>query len=93
MLNIELDLRHHCIETAINRLQSRLLSKYFKSRGNDSQAEEKLALLEKAQTCFDFSSLRTHHKELAGNSEAIIILTDTGEKLPGITINGRRIRL
>lgn len=87
MTEIELDLRKHCIETAIKRFHNRLLSEYFRSRGGDIESEEKLTLLQKALTSFDFSSLRTIHRELAGNSAARIILTDNGGSMPGITID------
>ncbi|MEZ4529026.1 MAG: hypothetical protein R2941_24200 [Desulfobacterales bacterium] len=95
MLTIELNLRRHCIETAVKRLHNRLLSEYFRSKGSDSESEEKLELLQKALNRFDFASLRTVHKELAGNSEARIVLTDNPgsppEITPGITIDDRPI--
>jgi hypothetical protein len=89
MPKIELDLRKHCIETAIKRFSNRLLSEYFRSRGSDAELEEKLAMLQKALMRFDFPSLRSVHKELSGNSGARIILTDSGDNMPGITIDGR----
>ncbi len=88
MLAIELDLRRHCIETAVKRVHNRLLSEYFSSKGNDSESEEKLELLQKALNCFDFASLRTVHKELAGNSEARIVLSDNPGCPPEISIDG-----
>lgn len=89
---IELDLRKHCIETAIKRLHSRLLSEYFRNREGNVEIEEKLSLLQKAMRRFDFSALRTERKELAGKSDARITLTDNGGSLPGIDIDGRSIR-
>ncbi len=91
MLEIELDLRRYCIETATKRFYNRLLSEYFRSKGGDAESEEKLALLQKALTCFDFSSLRTIHRELAGKSSARITLTDNSGSPPGITIDGRPV--
>ncbi len=91
MKEIELDLNIHCIETATKRLNNRLLSKYFQSKGKDIDSEKNLELLNKALTCFDFSSLRTAHRELAGESNARITITDNNENPPGITINGRLI--
>ena len=87
MMEIELNLKHHCIETAINRLHNLLLTEYFKSRGSDSEAEAKLPLVKEAQKRFDFSFLRANYKELAGNSDARIVLTDNGKGMPGIAIN------
>ncbi len=91
MLEIELDLRKYCIETATKRFYNRLLSEYFRNKGGDAKSEEKLALLESVLTCFEFSSLRSSHKELAGNSHARITLLDHGDDPPGITIDGRCI--
>ncbi|MGD9876142.1 hypothetical protein [Desulfococcus sp.] len=91
MLEIEIDLRRHCIETAIKRSYNQLLSEYFHSKKGDSASETKLALLQNALTCFDFPSLRAGHKNLAGKSDARIVLADKGECPPGILIDGRPI--
>jgi hypothetical protein len=91
MLEIELDLRKHCIETAIKRSYNRLISEYFRNRKGDAETEEKLALLQNALTRFDFPCLRTVHRELAGESHARIILTDKGDAPPNITIHGRPV--
>jgi hypothetical protein len=91
MSEIELDLRKHCIETAIKRLRSRLLSEYFRSKGKDAASEAKLAMLQNALMRFDFPALRAAHRELAGKSDARILLTDVGGSTPGIAIGGRRI--
>ena len=82
MTEIQLDLRKHCIETELKRCQNRLLSKYFKKRGDDSEFEKQLVVLQKDLTQFDFPSLRSTYKELAGNSEARIILTENPEGRP-----------
>jgi hypothetical protein len=90
-LEIELDLSNHCIETAIKRCYNRLISEYFRNGRGDSESEEKLALLEKALRCYDFSALRTVRRELAGKSNARITLTGNGDTLSGITIDGNRV--
>jgi predicted amidohydrolase len=87
-LEIELDLRNHCIETAIKRCYNRLISGYFRNGGGDSESEEKLALLEKALRYYDFSALRNVRRELAGESNARITLTGTGDTPLGIAIDG-----
>ena len=87
-MEIELDLRKHCIETAMKRCYNRLLSEYFRSKRGDTESEEKLALLQKALSCFDFSALRTIRRELAGESAARITLSGNGDSLPGIAIDG-----
>ena len=55
------------------------------------EVEQKLLLLQKALARFDFADLRACHRELRGQSDARIVLTDSGNSLPGITINGRPI--
>ena len=91
MSEIELDLRTHCIETAVNRCYDRLLSEYFRSKEDDTESEEKLVLLLKALSAFDFPSLRSAYRELAGNSSACIVLSDTGDSLPSIIIDGHPV--
>ncbi len=88
MSEIEIDIRFHCIETAVKRSYNRLLYEYLRNKGGDVESEKKLDLLQKALTDFDFPSLRAAHKELAGKSGARVILTDTEGNLPGIIING-----
>ena len=91
MPEIELDLKTRCIETAAKRSYNRLLSEYFRTKGADRDTEKKLALLQKALSTFDFPYLRSTYKELAGNSDARIVLADTEDHLPGIIIDGRPI--
>ncbi len=88
MPEIELDLRKYCIETAAKRLYNRLLSEYFRNKGEDAETEEKLLLLQKALRQFDFPALRTARRELAGKSSARITLTDNRGSMPGICIDG-----
>jgi len=91
MTEIELDLGKHCIETALKRLCTRLLSEYFRRKGGDAASEAKLTMLQNALMRLDFPALRAAHRELAGNRDARIILTDVGGRTPGIARDGRRI--
>jgi len=91
VLEIELDLRAHCVETATKRLYNRLLSEYFRSKGANTETEQKLALLQKALSTFDFPSLRSAYGDLAGNSNAYIVLADRGDSLPSIIIDNAPI--
>ena len=93
MLEIELDLRAHCIETAVKRLHNRLVSEYFRSKGSNSESEIKLALLQKIMACLDFSCLRAAQKILEGKNEARVILKDVDSRLPVIMIDGHPIDL
>lgn len=91
MLEIDLDLRKHCIETAAKRSYNRILSELFRSKEGDSETEAKLDLLQNALTRLDFPSLRTAHKALAGKSGARVVLAGNGDDPPGILIDGRAI--
>jgi hypothetical protein len=93
MLEIEVDLGNHCIETAIKRSYNRILSRFLRGRKADPRSEAELALLEAALVHFDFSSLRTAHKALAGKSGSRIVLTGNGGDLPGISIDGSPIEM
>lgn len=90
MQQIELDLKRHCIETATLRYYNQLLSRYFQSKGDDADAEQKLILLQKVLAHFDFSALRTLHRELRGKSGAQVALTGNAGTM-GITIDGHPI--
>ncbi len=91
MQEIELNLGKHCIETAIKRLHNTLLSDYFRKRKGDVETEEKLAMLQNALKAYDFPFLRSVHRELAGKSDARIVLAGDGEEIPSISIDGRII--
>jgi len=74
-MTISLDLTHHCIETAIKRRHNACISRYFKSSGHESELENEIELLGQALKTFDFNSLRSHYRPLAGHSEVIVTLT------------------
>lgn len=89
MVEIELNLTKHCIETEIKSCHNRVLSAYFKTKGKDKALEEQLILLESALENFDFSALRSTYRELAGENSSRIMLTDRGGEIPDIFIDGR----
>ena len=91
MKEIVLDLRVFCIETATKRFYNHLLSEYFSNKKEDEESEKKLDMLQKAMTYYDFSSLRSIHKELAGKSNARIALINNTGNIPSITIDNRII--
>ena len=91
MIRIPLDLSRHCIETEVKRRFNRTLSGYLKAKGNRAELEKELVLLQTALAEFDFSYLRTSHKDLAGNSAVRVELIDNGGDLPVLTVDGRPI--
>ncbi len=87
-MEIELDLSKYCVETAMKRTYNRLISAYFRSKGNDIELESKLSMLQDALNRFDFPALRTMHGDLAGNSGAGVVLTDNGDGVLDICVDG-----
>lgn len=91
MIRINLDLSRHCIETEIKRLHNRLISAYFKKGGAEQELEDKIEILQKALTSFDFSYLRTAYEDLSGNCNASIRLESNDRSTPIIFINARSV--
>ena len=91
MIHIPLDLSRHCIETEVKRRFNCTLSDYFKEKGNRAEMEKEMELLRAALANFDFSYLRSCHKDLVGNSTARIELINNGGDLPVLTVDGRPI--
>lgn len=92
-MQIRLDLKHHCIQTAAKRRYNQLISEYFKSNPpeNIEAIESEISLLKKALETLDFPWLRATYPELrGGGSNEITVATGTGNQIT-ITINGRTV--
>ncbi len=76
MVEIELDLLHHCIETEVKRVYDLTLSQYFRISGENSVLERQLAMLQRCMETFDFSALRGLYAELAGGYESAVVLRE-----------------
>lgn len=83
-MNVELDLKHHCIETALKRRHNSAISLYFKTDGGKNDLEDEIALLAQALRVFDFQLLRSRWPELSGGSGHRIILARDAAGEPGI---------
>ena len=92
-MEIILNLKKHCIQTAVKRKYNQLISDYFKLKTpeNTKIIESKISLLKKALEGLDFSWLRTTYPELQGGGEDKIIITDSADNKITISINGRVI--
>ena len=66
MVNIKLDISHHCIETAIRRQYHQTLAAYFNTKIDKQALEARLELMIDALESFDFPFLRRTYPELAG---------------------------
>jgi len=82
-MKFKIDLKNHCIETALKGLYNRAISNYFKhpTKINESQ----IASLELALKNLNFSMLRSKYPELSGGYEEQITL-DIGEEKISIHI-------
>jgi len=86
---LTLDLRRHCLETAIRRRYNRVLADLLRSRGATPEMERCLAFLKTALEELDFPALRGSHRELAGHCDAEVAIGDDGSGGIGVWIDGR----
>lgn len=90
---LTLDLRRHCIETAIRKGYNRVLTDLLRSRGSAApEAEFRLALLKTTLEELDFPALRDRYRELAGHCNAEVVIGEDGSGGIGIWIDGRAIK-
>lgn len=92
-MEIILDLKKHCIQTAIKRKYNQLISNYFKLKTpeNTEKFDPEISLLKEALENFDFSLLRSTYPELQGGGTDKIILAASTDKNITISINDRII--
>jgi hypothetical protein len=92
VIEIDLNLQKHCIETEVKRLFNQFLSQYFKATSEEKRRlEEKIDLLKSALDTFDFSFLRDRYAPLAGGGTDPIVLSKNARGQWHICINGRPI--
>jgi hypothetical protein len=84
-----LDLKRHCIETAIRRRYDRALGAYFKEEDARCRLEKDIELLLEALETLDFSALRGTYRPLAGKTEAHVTLSRDLQGQLSIHIDGR----
>lgn len=92
LMLIELDLRHHCIETAVKKQYNKSISQYFKTGSDKNKLEKQIDILKTVLEKCDFTHLRATYSELAGHCQAnAAIRTDTQNRIT-IVLNGRQIK-
>lgn len=84
-IEIKLDLRHHCIETEIKKQYNRRVSMGLKQGLTDKLAAE-IQSLKTALEKFDFSKLRSHHRQLAGGADQCAVLRTGPDGTPDIEL-------
>lgn len=78
-MRMELDLSRHCVETELKRQHNRAVAAYFRAADEKKQHFEGIIeLTRKALETLDFGRLRSCHPQLAGGSDAVIELVETG---------------
>jgi len=90
-MKIKLNLKKHCVETELKRLYNRSLSQYFKPGSNQEQIEKIIDVIKTVLENSNISNLRSKYPELAGKSEANIVLTTDRQDQVVILINGLEI--
>jgi hypothetical protein len=88
-----LDLRRHCIETALRSAYNRALAEVLRLRTPDPQTERRLSLLQAALEQLDFPALRSRFRELAGNCPAQVAIGEEAPGRIGVRIAGRAIAI
>ena len=86
-MEIQLNLKTHCLETEIKRLYEQAVRQYFKPHADKAALEETIDLLKKALECFDFRRLRSRYPALCGHTDARVVLVTGTEGTPGLRID------
>lgn len=78
-MKFKLQLKNHCIETALRRLYNNSISEYFKNPTKTNEA--KIALLEIALRNINFPELRSKYPELNGSLQREIEIDIKHDKI------------
>ncbi len=85
-MEIQLDLRQHCVETEIKKLYNLALSAYFRPDADKPRLEARIGLLTLALEGFDFRSLRGHYADLCGGSSQPVVLFEDLDGVPRLRV-------
>jgi hypothetical protein len=73
-MELQLDLKAHCIETEIKRLHEQAVRQYFKPDADKAVLEEIIDFAQKTLESLDFSRLRSRYPALSGHTDASVVL-------------------
>ena len=90
-IELTLDLRRHCIETAIRRRYDQALGTYFKDENARPRLEKDIELLLEALETLDFPTLRGTHGPLAGQTDTQVTLSRDRQGHLAIDIDDQRL--
>lgn len=91
-MDIELKLKHRCIETAIKKEYNHAVSSFFK-KTDHKELGKKIELLKRALETLNFRELRSTYSELCAGTDSIINLSADSSNNIRITINDLIIRI
>jgi len=86
---LKLDLRRHCVETAVRKLYNKSISQYFKTGGDKEKLEKQIDILKTLLEKCDFTYLRRTYSELAGHCQADAVITADAKNRITIVLNGQ----
>ncbi|MEA1969111.1 MAG: hypothetical protein U9N77_12945 [Thermodesulfobacteriota bacterium] len=92
-MRLRLNLDNHCIETGIKKLYNKKVSACLKTGVFDKKIEQEIESLKYALENFDFPLLRSEYRALAGTKKARVFIVVDGCGVPGIEIDGERIKI
>lgn len=90
-VKLTLDLRRHCIETAIRQRYNKALGTYFKDESARPRLEQNIELLLEALETLDFPALRGTHSPLAGQTDSQVMLSRDRQGHLSIDIDEQRL--
>jgi hypothetical protein len=88
-VKLTLNLKLHCIETAIRRRYDQTLGTYFKDENARLRLEKDIELLLEALETLDFSALRGTYGPLAGQTDSQVMLSRDRKGRLSIGIDGQ----
>ena len=90
-IELRLDLRRHCIETAIRRRFDQALGASFNDENARPRLEKDIGLLLEALETLDFRALRGPHGPLAGQTDTQVTLSRDRQGHLAIDIDDQRL--
>ncbi len=90
-MEIQLDVRRHCVETEIKKRYNAALGAYFRPGADKADLEARIDLLKLALGAFDFPGLRGRRPDLRGGSPQDVVLFKGPEGEPQLRVGGAPI--
>jgi hypothetical protein len=88
VVEIQLGLRRHCVETEIKKLYNLALGAYFKPGVDKPGLEARIGLFTLALESFDFLALRDRYPDLCGGGSQPVVLFEDPVGVPRLRVRG-----